>query len=284
MIKNRPAIPRWDDVGKRQSSHPRIMTVYKYVTPERVDVLINGRVRFTQAAALNDPFETHPCLTLLRESFEESARKLVDSVKGRFDANSIVAGRIMIPKKVRDSVAEFQHGLAEDYPMFCVTRKGNNLLMWSHYADSHRGFVIGFDSDNPFFHREKPRALTPLDEVRYSNKRPVMPPFEGSTPENVHEIVFLTKSEDWAYEEELRMFAQPGAANDIGKDNRGLNIYLFDLPPEVFVEIIFGLLMSPNVKHEIAAIVKDRYPHIELYETKLSETDFDLDVVPCRNR
>lgn len=190
----------------------------------------------------------------------------------------------MIPKTVRDGVAEFQRDLAEEYPMLSLTRKRNNLLMWSHYADSHRGFVIGFDPDNPFFHREQPRTMTPLDEVRYSNKRPVMPPFEEITPENVHELVFLTKSEDWAYEEELRMFAQPRAASGVEKDSCGFDIYLFDLPPEVFVEIIFGLLMSPSVKKEIADIVEDRYPDIELFETRLSETDFDLDIVPYRRR
>ncbi len=244
---------------------------------------MNGRVRFTQAAALNDPFETHPCFTEFRKSFEDRARRLVKSVESKFDAHSIVAGSIMIPKTVRDGVAQFQRDLAEEYPMLSLTRKRNNLLMWSHYADSHRGFVIGFDSDNPFFHRERPRTMTPLDEVTYSDKRPVMPPIEKSIPENVYEI-FLTKSEEWAYEEELRMFAQPGTANSVEKDSRGFDIYLFDLPPEVFVEIIFGLLMSPSVKHEIAAIVEDRYPHIELYEAKLSETDFDLDIVAYRRR
>jgi hypothetical protein len=222
--------------------------------------------------------------TEFRKSFEDRARRLVKSVEPKFDAHSIVVSSIMIPKTVRERVAQFQRDLAEEYPMLSLTRKRNNLLMWSHYADSHRGFVIGFDFDNPFFHREKPRTMTPLDEVRYSNKRPVMPPFEEITPENVHELVFLTKSEHWAYEEELRMFAQPKAANAVETDDRGLKIYLFDLPPKVFVEIIFGLLMSPNVKHEIAAIVEDRYPHIELYETKLSEGDFDLDIVPYRNR
>ena len=190
-------------------------TIYKYVTPDRVDILKNGRVRFTQAAALNDPFETHPCLTELRKSFEDRARRIVKSVQSRFDAHSIVVGSIMIPKTVRERVAQFQRDLAEEYPMLTLTRKRNNLLMWSHYADSHRGFVIGFDSDNPFFHREKPRPMTPLDEVRYSNKRPVMPPFEEITPENAHELVFLTKSEHWACEEELRMFAQPRAANAV---------------------------------------------------------------------
>ena len=91
--------------------------------------------------------------------------------------------------------------------------------MWSHYADSHRGFVIGFDSDNPFFHREKPRTTTPVDEVTYSDKRPVMPPFEKSNPESVYEM-FLTKGDEWAYEEELRMFAQPKAANAVERDTR----------------------------------------------------------------
>ena len=90
------------------------MTVYKYVTAERVDVLRNGLVRFTQAAALNDPFETHPCLTEFRKSFEERARRLVKSLESRFDAHSIVAGSIMIPKTVRDGVAQFPRDLAEE--------------------------------------------------------------------------------------------------------------------------------------------------------------------------
>ena len=190
----------------------------------------------------------------------------------------------MIPKTVRDGVAQFQRDLAEQYPMLSLTMKRNNLLMWSHYADSHRGFVIGFDENNPFFRKEKPRTMTPLYEVRYSDKRPVVPPFAEQLPEDMHETVFLTKSEDWAYEEELRMFAQPRAANAVEKDSRGFDMYLFNLPPEVFVEIIFGLLMSPNVKNEIATIVEGRYPHIELYEAKLSETDFDLEIVPYRRR
>jgi len=105
--------------------------------------------------------------------------------------------------------------------------------MWSHYADSHRGFVIGFDDENLFFHQQTPRTVSPLMQVHYSLKRPVVPQFEDLA-ENLHETVFLTKSEQWSYEEELRMFAQPKSANLLRKDNRGFDLYLFDLPPEVF--------------------------------------------------
>lgn len=34
------------------------MIVYKYLRPERIDVLKNSLIRFTQPAALNDPFES----------------------------------------------------------------------------------------------------------------------------------------------------------------------------------------------------------------------------------
>ena len=36
------------------------MILYKYLTTERLDVLRNREIRFTQPAALNDPFELNP--------------------------------------------------------------------------------------------------------------------------------------------------------------------------------------------------------------------------------
>jgi hypothetical protein len=39
------------------------MSLFKYVPPERIDIIENGFVRFTQPCAFNDPFETFPCFT-----------------------------------------------------------------------------------------------------------------------------------------------------------------------------------------------------------------------------
>ena len=38
------------------------MVLYKYLTPARLDVLEGRRIRFTQPAAFNDPFEFRPCI------------------------------------------------------------------------------------------------------------------------------------------------------------------------------------------------------------------------------
>ncbi len=83
---------------------------------------------------------------------------------------------------------------------------------------------------------------------------------------------------------DLRMFAQPKAANLVEKDNRGFELYLIDLPAEVFAEIIFGHWMSQDKKGEIAMIAKEKYPQVQLYEAKINETDFDLDLLPYGER
>lgn len=36
------------------------MPIYKYVTVDRLDIITNGQIRFTQPSAFNDPFEAYP--------------------------------------------------------------------------------------------------------------------------------------------------------------------------------------------------------------------------------
>lgn len=154
------------------------MLVYKYVVPERIDVIENGCIRFTQAAALNDPFEVYPCFKVFKESLKERSRSVLKTVEDHFNARQVVIGSIMIPKLAQDKTKQLQCDLSTQYSMLSLTEKRNNLLMWSHYTDAHRGFVIGFDADHSFFHGEKPRGMTSLSKVNYSKERPVVPAFE----------------------------------------------------------------------------------------------------------
>ena len=52
------------------------MNIYKYLSPERVDVLENQALRFTQANYLNDPFEHLPFVSqLVDEAFTDKLYK-----------------------------------------------------------------------------------------------------------------------------------------------------------------------------------------------------------------
>lgn len=256
------------------------MLAYKYVVPERVDVIENGSIRFTQADALNDPFETYPCFHVFKKSLEERSHRTLERNKARFRAEAVVAGELAIPRMVNEKVTELRRQLCQDYPMLSLTTKRNNLLMWSHYASAHRGFVVGFDAEHPFFNKvEMPRTITPLSQVRYSDKRPLVPVFD-ECDQDLTEMLFLTKSGHWAYEEELRMFARPKVADVVLQDNNGLNIYLYKFPPECVREIIFGCLMEQSLKERITNAVRERYPNAELFQAALNETGFDLDIAP----
>lgn len=78
------------------------------------------------------------------------------------------AASLLVPTRVKQSLKEFQRNLSSQMLVLSLTKNGNKLLMWSHYADNHSGFVIGFDATSSFFHPEQGKMITPLTEVKYS--------------------------------------------------------------------------------------------------------------------
>lgn len=60
------------------------MVLYKYLQPERLDVIKHRKIRFTQPGDFNDPFEFRPCIaTAMEESFtaeylEENFEQIIE--------------------------------------------------------------------------------------------------------------------------------------------------------------------------------------------------------------
>jgi len=69
------------------------LKLYKYVVPDRVDVLQNGSIRFTQSEYLNDPFELRPQIEQLLSNtdIEDIFKRLDSSVQKNKIANEVVA-------------------------------------------------------------------------------------------------------------------------------------------------------------------------------------------------
>ena len=78
-----------------------------------------------------------------------------------------------------------------------------NILMWSHYADSHRGACLQFDT-----RKWDPRKYRPgyvVRNVRYSMRRPLVSLSRKAqqNTELLNKIAF-TKHKNWYYEQEWR--------------------------------------------------------------------------------
>jgi hypothetical protein len=123
--------------------------VYKYLHPDRVDVLENGLIRFTQSSALNDPFESPPCLAQVKKYLRDLA--VVTDNKFRDRGMEAVEAALLAELSINDRLKQFKKDNTNNYAILSVSEVWNNLLMWSHYGNSHRGFVIGFHSQHHFF-------------------------------------------------------------------------------------------------------------------------------------
>ena len=154
-------------------------TLYKYLTPERIDVVVGEKIRFTQPNLLNDPFEVTPVFrgiysqkelkgeldSQIEKMFEEEFSKypalkndpsaLKMAVLIASDKVSLVKGDfIELMQNLEPKIAQMFLKMHDKISILSLTEDKNNLLMWSHYANEHRGFVIGFNSAHEFINRK----------------------------------------------------------------------------------------------------------------------------------
>ena len=173
----------------------------------------------------------------------------------------------------------FYKGFNENIGVLALTEKPDNLLMWAHYAQNHKGFVIEFDGDHEYFHKQLSSSdeLRYLRKVRYSDKRPNI---RLSTLEEATDI-FLTKSKEWEYEQEWRIMRPLRDATETINVN-GEAIHLFSFPPDCVTGIIFGCRTQPRLRQEISEYLsgEKEYAHLDKYEAILDEKEFKLNIVP----
>lgn len=263
------------------------MIAYKYLTPDRIDVLEHSRIRFTQPSVFNDPFDTSPnqAAFLVGERIKlnrELAHQFA-SVGGPPELAD-VAAEDGINRRLKSQ----QDFIDENYLCLSLSRKRDNLLMWSHYAHSHQGFVTGFDTDSSFFATQDGKELS-LGDVEYSRTRPELPPggltslSEEERKQRIKNILF-TKGPGWKYEKEVRIFAAPELADALNEDeewpsDKGHKIFLFTFPKECVREIIVGAKTELDPKKKIAQYLK-MYPNAKIFEAEPHDMNFALCISP----
>lgn len=267
------------------------MIAYKYLHPSRTSVLEERLIRFTQSAALNDPFETTPDMRKLEQSFRGHTIRMIEQAE--LSVLDYVIARSQVGIRVNKHLAEFQRRNNADYAILSLSKIPNSLLMWAHYCDSHRGFVVGLDSTHAFFQTREFKRFSTLEEVHYSSERPVMPApdqWDGSreqieralSKEDLAELLFYTKSEDWEYEQELRMIANPQVADRHDRTPDGQDLYLYRFPAECLKQVVFGMRMPRDQRLAIGKLVTSKYEGVQLFKAVLSDEKFDLDIIPYR--
>lgn len=155
----------------------------------------------------------------------------------------------------------FKERMHAIFGIVSLTTKNDNLLMWSHYANSHRGFCIGLDSEMVF--NEVGGTITP---VFYDETFPEIPLFGNPVAGMIQ--ILATKSTHWGYEDEYRLMKINAAKSTV------------TLPDEAFKEIILGLNMNEDSRKEIIQLVRARFPNMKIYQSQMNEDEFKVNIIP----
>jgi hypothetical protein len=93
-----------------------------------------------------------------------------------------------------------RHGVA------CYAHNPDNLLMWSHYANSHKGLCLKFDV------LEDLSQFSPLFKVEYKEEYPVLNHVKSDSGGVVTKLL-TTKGIQWEYEQEWRVVKMAESGN-----------------------------------------------------------------------
>ena len=157
--------------------------------------------------------------------------------------------------------------IAKNFGLSCFSTTEKNILMWSHYAYQHRGFIIGFDFDNIKNH---------IRPITYSSERIQLPLIRTGMEEYFFDRTLTTKSLGWAYEKESRLIL-PLSHKKCKKMN---SYYFYAFDPDNVKSIILGARIKEDLKKKILDLTKKFYPSATLYKAELSHTDYRLDISP----
>lgn len=240
------------------------------------NILLNNEIYFSSADQFNDPFDASlPYKFDEAELTLENINKKLYQIGRRINPN-MTEEELKIEVDTRQNSGIFTNGQYwrdhyeyfksqnnKSFGIFCLTEKNDDILMWSHYSNSHNGFCIGFDSRILF-----DSLQCTIGPVNYSNDFPSVPLFE-LTPKDLLRLI-MTKSKHWEYENEFRIIKTlfPRVA--------------FQIPNEAFREIIFGCKISDADKEEIIKICKSKFNSIKFFDAKLSDSQFKIDIVETK--
>ncbi len=277
------------------------MNLYKYLSEDRISILKDGLIRFTQPQAFNDPFEFKPHVTgigsdaYLEDSFNQSYEAIYreeyenqpDERKARISLDEFSKFaelmRSAVFKSFKNSstvvapmLKNIMHEVFENnIGVLSLTEWSDNLLMWAHYANSHQGFVVEFDGAHEFFNRRRSEhdELQFLRKVEYSKTRPN---FALSELEDLS--VFLAKGDDWSYEQEWRMLLALRDADKIIK-SEPYDIHLFQIPFSAFTSILIGARAEPEIRSQIVETINQNkaLSHVNVVEMCTNDKHFKLE-------
>ena len=286
---------------------------FKYTSLSTAQLVIKSRsFRWSAPTLFNDPFD-HQTGFVIDEApgafadflFESSARIIFGDAEPVPNPDSVFLQAAMNLRKIRDRLpkevvlASLRQGAMEvavrlhehiasfnevlqlhlcSSRIFCVSETPRNVVMWSHYADEHRGAVFELGCIDELDNR-----LLAARRVEYTDRFVNFPSskqyalhLSGEAPFDLVPLVWniaFSKHVDWAYEREWRVHLP---LLDV---SAGEGHLLLEEPSPVFKSITLGCRATDKDVADTIELVKAHLSYMIVRRARKSKTTFDLDFI-----
>lgn len=285
-------------------------TLYKYTMIRVAQSILSGKkIRFQSPLRYNDPFDSQwdplwPLSTPEALAYERKVSKqaicdptswpddaspefkeAMDQERNRINSLPVTERERAVEELIqqcessRDPAEPFANRIRDirrRLRICCLCENDRSILMWSHYAEQHRGVLLGFDSKTL-----EDGLRRPLESIDYQNGPPrliddkawikacVYGLGQGTEWLGCEREWALTKHIDWRYEKEWRFVwvAVPGTDGEYED---------YHFPTDSLVELTVGCRTDPNDEAELRALACEINPSMRHCRMRIQPGRFEL--------
>jgi hypothetical protein len=283
-----------------------IPRLFKYAKTEiAITILEKKTLKWSNPDLFNDPFEFKSPLEYGFEWDEmmEIALQRFGTILTRIEDPILAIGHLMAPtiarlreqwkgrdpteasrqwdagfktlaQKFKDqaaSDAKTWFEMKQTYRVLCLSAVHDHILMWSHYADNHRGVVLEFRpmifARPVVYSTEVPVAASLQEYVGWLTGERLKPDASDGFEKSVY-----TKSSVWAYENEWRVLDKRSSDKE--------PFFYRDFHPQELVAVYFGCRISPEGRKRMMGIVAGWESPVSLFQMRDERIRFELTAEP----
>lgn len=281
--------------NNQEQAEPEYLYRYRPFDKYSKDILTNNQLWFASPSSFNDPFDCKAMFdktNITEDDWKGYFELLYQNTTTPLDINlqQFVERGLLSVHNDKEKAENWIQKISEIGESFsrlkilCLSERRNNILMWSHYADNHKGFCLALNkniieewSDKiillPIDYRDKfPSFRETYEKLNYMIAKGIQKGDENTYPFNAY-----FKSPHWKYEQEWRLLKIPyqGDEGEIKVD--GLSI---PFSPEMLTGIIFGCEMNEKNKDAIRYLVQlnPKMEHVKYHQAKKKDSEFGLEI------
>lgn len=228
---------------------------YRAINKSFLDSLVKSKLYFSPREKLNDPFDSN-----------------IDISRA---ANKLIAQGIntdLFTNLLKDNYELDRFNKNVDPLGICsFSLAANETLMWSHYAEDHKGVCLRYDFPETFLNNKdeilgvskvsyKPNAITNwltenINLFDTDHKTFII---------NLLKTLLVSKAPSWDYEQEVRII-RPVTG-------------LYEIPRETLTHVIFGLQTTEADESLIRSIIDKYYSAVKFGRVMRTDDDFGINV------